>query len=152
MYVPIKKKTRNCGTSAKIAVSSGSKRVKRVKRRKTTERGRLEAQLDKLWGKRIKAIWQGKCAITGNAGIDPHHFFGKKACPATRWDLDNGIFLAKGYHRFTVHKKGVTEPAREAIIARIGIERFNALYARAFSSHKHSILELEQIRDNLLMD
>jgi len=109
-------------------------------------------ELDDLWRKRVREIWRGKCAITATAGVDAHHFFGKKACPATRWDTNNGILLAKGYHRFTVHKEGVTEPARSAIVQRIGTARFNELYQKAFSTSKCTLEGLEAIRNHLLTD
>lgn len=84
-------------------------------------------QLDSLWSKIIKEIYQGRCALCGRDGTAAHHFFGKGSHSAVRWDLHNGLWLCFGCHIRKIHQDGNTEPARDALISRIGLSKFTTL-------------------------
>ena len=49
-----------------------------------------------LWSQAVHAIHGHKCAICGLPSQAAHHFFGKKAYPSVRFNLDNGCSLCRG--------------------------------------------------------
>ena len=108
-------------------------KVKKKKRKKVKPLARMTRDTLALWSKAIRALWGGRCAMCGNAGSQAHHFFGKKAYPAVKFDLDNGVFLCFFCHIRKLHQQGDTEPAREQLLLKIGTRRFNALRKRAVS-------------------
>lgn len=103
-----------------------------------------------LWFEIIHLIYNETCAACGRiGGCSGHHFFGQKAYPSVKFDLDNGVLLCIGCHIMKVHRKGQTEIARDALIMRIGIDRFEALKKRANSPRKYPMQELLALRDSL---
>ncbi len=94
---------------------------------------KLEKELKAICSAICKILWGGKCAVCGKEGTAAHHFFGWKACSNVRFNLDNLIWFCYYDHIGKVHQQGLTELAREAIIKRIGQERFDILYRQAFS-------------------
>jgi hypothetical protein len=83
------------------------------------------------------------------AGTQSHHFFGKKSCPSVRWDVNNGLYLCFTCHIRKVHQQGCTEPARDALIHKIGQEKFAALKQDAFTTRKITQQLLEDTKTKL---
>ena len=106
---------------------------------------RLEAKAKSICSAITKITWRGKCATCGNEGQAAHHFFGWKACSAVRFVLDNLIWLCYGCHIGKIHRQGLTEPAREVIIKRIGQAAFDRLYSRAFMRCDWTIDDLQMV-------
>lgn len=79
-------------------------------------------------------------------GTAAHHFFGWKACSALRFTLYNLIWLCYGCHIGKIHQQGLTEPARDALIARIGQERFDIMYSVAFKPMEWTVDKLKEVK------
>jgi len=69
-----------------------------------TERQKLTDKLDKLWSLKVREKCQCEwCDRIGDIKtFDAHHLRGRGSY-STRWDLDNGVCLCSGCHRFRVH-------------------------------------------------
>jgi 5-methylcytosine-specific restriction endonuclease McrA len=119
------------------------------KKRTTTDRRKLILELDALASRLCKITWYGRCGMCGGVGNQSHHFFGKKASGALRWSNENLVLLCLGCHIFKVHAKGETEPARDAIIKRIGQERFDLLKRESKTINKYSMFDLREIQDGM---
>ena len=105
----------------------------------------LRNKLDKLWRETIKARAGNKCEkCTRSFGkLDCHHIFGKKAHPATRWDLANGVLLCVKCHKFG--KGSAHETPKEFmdwIIKVRGIQWYELLLVRANLTQKVDKLQL----------
>jgi hypothetical protein len=85
--------------------------IQRARERKLNSKGyyneqvkNLEKECDKLWSLVVRQGCQ--CEYTGQKGdikeFDAHHLI-RRACKATRWDVNNGVCLLKRVHRFEVH-------------------------------------------------
>jgi hypothetical protein len=75
-----------------------------MKRKKSDKTLRIE-RLDKLWSQIIKLRADGKSELSGEWHgdvIQAHHVYGKKT-NALRYDLRNGIALAKKEHIYGIH-------------------------------------------------
>lgn len=110
---------------------------------------KLTKECKSLCSQICKIQWNGRCAMCGKEGNAAHHFFGWGACSNVRFDTDNLILLEYGCHIGRVHQQGLTEPAREAIIRRIGQERFDILREKAFISRKYTLEDLKDIKIRL---
>ena len=55
---------------------------------------------DAEWREHVLAIWNHRCAMTGNPATDGHHIAGKQAWPQLRWEAANGIALTRERHRW----------------------------------------------------
>jgi len=104
-----------------------------------------------LWSKVIHSIYNHKCACCDRAGHSAHHFFGKAAHPSVRFHTDNGILLCKNDH-FRVHRRGETEMVRDALIKRIGQERFDRVKRMANKAVKYTYDDLIAIKKQLLAE
>lgn len=111
----------------------------------TKEKKKQIKRCDKLWSEIVKHLWNNKCAIEGceRAGLSAHHFFGKKAHPSTRYDINNGVYLCFYHHIQKCHRENDTEPVRQALIGRIGKE-FEKLYQRSNKISEHTLDEIEE--------
>ena len=123
--------------------------VKVKKKPAKSPRKRIIKELDYLASHVCRKIWQGKCGICGGIGNQAHHYFGKKAYPWLRFDLDNLILLDWQCHICRVHHEGESERARDAIINRIGQDRFDQLKERSSKHQKLSLLDLDRIKEEL---
>ena len=110
-------------------------KVAKVKKKKPTKQSELKARksfLLDIWSEAIRLIWDNKCGICGNGGNQAHHFFGKKAYPHVMFDPDNGMWACFGCHIIKIHRMANTEKARDAIIKRIGQDKFEELKRAAY--------------------
>jgi 5-methylcytosine-specific restriction endonuclease McrA len=123
-----------------------------MKKSNRVDRKKLILELDDLASQLCRLQWHYKCAMCGGPGTQTHHFFGKKAHGGARWDHRNLIWLCFACHIYKVHSKGDTEPARDAIINRIGQRSFDLLKTDAKIVRKYSINSLQDIRDYLIRD
>lgn len=118
-----------------------------MKKRKTSERAKLERECDKLWSEAIrlrdKACRYPDCK---KRKIQAHHIFTRKY-RSVRWELLNGVGLCAGHHLFWAH----TEPEkfRDYILAKLGVDQFEALKQRAYQPAKYSIDDLQVIKASL---
>lgn len=120
---------------------------KRPKESKTTA---IKKRLNTLWSKITHEQYGHACSVCGlRYGLAAHHFFGKKAYPAVKWDIDNGVLLCVGCHIMKVHRKGQTEIARDALIGRIGQERFDELKKRANQINRYRMADLIALENDL---
>lgn len=118
----------------------------RLKALEKKEIKKLTGEVKSLCSQACRILWGDKCAVCGKEATAAHHFFGWKACSNVRFNLDNLVWLCYHDHIGKVHQQGLTEPVREALIKRIGIERFEALKSEAFKIKKYSVEDLESIR------
>jgi hypothetical protein len=116
---------------------------------KPPKKSNIVKKLDSLWSHIIREIYQGKCALCGRDGQCAHHFFGKGSHSATRWDVHNGLWLCFGCHIRKIHQDGNTEPARDALIRRIGLSKFVALKERAMTVCRRRKHEYDDTRRDL---
>jgi hypothetical protein len=107
--------------------------------------------LDAMWASIIKEIYRGKCAICGREGSQAHHFFPKGGHSAVRWHVHNGVYCCFGCHIRQIHQAGNTEPARDALISRIGLQKFAALKELAYQVCKRRKADYEAIRRELIL-
>lgn len=80
----------------------------KAKKRKPTERKKLETKCDQLWGELVKRAWGNKCAICGKTdNLNSHHIITRSE-KNTRWDVQNGICLCALHHtlsaKLSAHK------------------------------------------------
>jgi hypothetical protein len=114
-------------------------------------RKRMESDLDKLWAQIVKAQWKNRCGWPGcqyTQNIAAHHYWHKAHGLKARWNLDNSIALDFFHHIQVVHRRGDTEPIRDAIIQRIGNDRFEQLKIDVQGIWKPTLDELESLRDD----
>lgn len=150
MSAVIRKQTKKRGKNVKNAISSGSKKTKRLLQRNTrAPRKKLIQELDRLCSQITRINWRGKCATCGKAGTQAHHYFGKKACSSLRWVENNLVWLCFYCHIVRAHREGLIEPVRDALIKRIGLDAFNELYHEAFKPQKKSVTDLLELKELL---
>lgn len=119
-------------------------------RKPPDRRKQLIKALDAAGSEVCRIQWNGRCGTCRNAGTAQHHFFGKHSGGfGVRWDTDNLIWLCFTCHFRQIHDDGKTEPARDAIIKRIGSDRFNDVKKKASQTRKYAIFELEAILERL---
>ena len=114
------------------------------------QRKRLIAACDKLWSQVVHKIWKNKCAWPGcdkTTSLSAHHFFGKKAYGfIARYETDNSCLLCYYHHIGRVHQQGDVEPVREAIIQRIGQERFDGMKIMVGATWIIKVDELQELK------
>jgi len=111
---------------------------------------KIEKVLDSLWAQAVKAQWGNKCGWPGcqyTSNIAAHHYIHKAQGKRARWNLDNGIALDFYHHIQVVHRQGYTEPIRDAIIEKIGTDRFEQLKIDVQGIWKPTAQELEIFRE-----
>lgn len=81
------------------------KKVKKKKVKKPTL-AKMRKMLDRIWFETIYLRDKGTCQKCGRKDtLAAHHIFGKKAYPAGRWNLDNGLLLCYADHIYWAHSK-----------------------------------------------
>lgn len=88
-----------------------------------------------------------KCRNRVKSGC--HHIFGKKAHPATRWHLGNGIGLCWGHHRWWAHDQ--PERFRDFVVEWMGEDTFQRLKQAAYRTEPYNVPDLEEAV-NILAD
>lgn len=156
MSAPIPKPTKSRGTNAKSVVSSGAKKKavpkkKKPPKPKKVSRKKLVTELDEICSKISSLNWGGKCAVCGKAGTQSHHFFGKKSCSGLRWVPENHVWLCFYCHIIRNHRQGLVELVRKALTRKIGLKKFDELYAVAFRVKKMNDAELIALKAELSM-
>ena len=90
---------------SKSPLSKRPKKVKVRKRRIKFKSDSRQTQADKLWAELIKLRAGGKCEYTGKTdNLHAHHLAGKSTY-RLRYDLDNGMCLNGGIHKFVAHRQ-----------------------------------------------
>jgi hypothetical protein len=92
-----------------------------------SERQKAITELDRLWGLKVRARDNHICQYCGQPGNNPHHIVSRSS-KNTRWDLENGITLCGGHHKFVAHQR--PERFREFLIQRMGQAKYDALQLR----------------------
>ena len=141
-------------------IKTKKKKVKKPVKLTLTKLRAVEKALIKKLTKENKALcsqicrlqWNGICPICGKQGSAAHHFFGWKACSNVRFLTDNLIWLCYYDHIGKIHQQGLTEPARDNIIERIGIERFEALKTEAYLHREWTSYTLQEANEELLKE
>ena len=78
----------------KLAKEAQKKREKWVKSRGVTDK-----KCDILWSQIVRSV--GRCQYCGKTeNLHAHHIFGRTN-KAVRWDLENGVCLCAGCHKFS---------------------------------------------------
>jgi len=125
-----------------------------LKRRKTLypkkkspkkSRKALVDKLDSILSHITRNNANGICEVCGKAGSQVHHFFSKKVHSAVRWDEDNLISICFFCHIIKIHRQVDIEDAREALIHRIGEQRFSDLKTRAHEIKKVTLQDIEEL-------
>lgn len=77
------------------------------KRKKKVNRKSIVKENLVLWSKCVKLIAKYRCERCNKKGtdktLDSHHIYTKGSCSNLKYNLNNGVCLCKGYHRFKVH-------------------------------------------------
>ena len=93
-------------------------------------RKRERDKLDAEWSKAVRERDGNKCQRCGSErALNGAHIFGKKAHPATRHDVENGICLCWPCHRWWAHQEPIE--FAEFVKGKLGKRRFEALMRRA---------------------
>ena len=116
---------------------------------KKNKRKLLEQDNLKLWALCVKKEAEYKCFLCGNkheaSALDAHHIFTKGSCTNLKYDLNNGVCLCKGCHRFKVHMH-VCPILVPNLIARRGEEWMSDLLSKkVLPPIRRSISDLEDI-------
>lgn len=76
------------------------------KKKKKPTLAQMRKRLDRLWFERIYERDKRVCQRCKRGDtLAAHHIFGKKAYPAGRWNLDNGVLLCYGCHIHFAHAR-----------------------------------------------
>jgi len=130
-----------------------------MKRKPKSPRKKIEKRLDDLWKLCIKERANWKSEKSGNGGFMHAHHIHTRECRSTRWDLDNGICLNGGEHkwfhkyplkayRWLVAKKGQQFIDNLEIRANIIVKRTLEDLLWIEKELKIKLMELKKRRDN----
>ena len=97
-------------------------------KQKKSRKAYLVKCLDDLVSRQVRERDFHRCRKCGRERVYHHHIFGKKAHPATRWVLENGISVCFFCHR-DAHAS--PEDFRRWVIGWMGEPEYEALYIRA---------------------
>ena len=116
-----------------------------------SKRQKLIAENDRLWSLKIRE--NCVCEFSGRSGdiksFDAHHIRGRRNM-STRWDLNNGVCLEKGIHRFKVHMDTLTVAVLiESLKKTRGEAWYSELVRKSNTIAKYSIQDLENIKKEL---
>jgi len=114
-------------------------------------KNKLGKKLLVLWSLRVRSKKQ--CELCGKLGevkdFDAHHII-RKTHEATRYDLNNGVCLCKGCHRFKVHMDTFTASRLiDKLKIRRGQKWHDDLEEKRKITKKHSREELECLMEEL---
>ena len=125
------------------------KKTKKVKGKSPSPRKvrtQLEKDCDEAWSRKVKDIWDWKCAFCGaTSHLNSHHIFSRKY-KSTRWDIGNGICLCLPHHRYWAHSK--FEEFRDFVLSIIG-EKYYRLKEKSQKIAKYSMDDLREILEVL---
>jgi len=110
----------------------------------------LEKEIDTLWSQIQHRRWGKVCAWPGcqvTEGLHPHHWEHKAQGNVARWHLLNSILLCPEHHNGEVHTKSNTEPARLALVTKIGHEAFYEMLKETKKVWKPTIEELLKLKE-----
>lgn len=112
----------------------------------------LIIECDNLWKEIIKFRAGYKCELTGLKGrqidkdngciLDAHHLIGKSNY-ALRYNLDNGICLARGKHIYNAHNESRKEQFKQEVITYKGYDIYTEL--RKFKFKTSTSLEMYKL-------
>jgi len=121
---------------------------------KKSHKAYLIAQIDAIMSKRVRERDGYKCRHCGPKyglkwPVFHHHIFGKKAHPATRWEISNGISLCYHCH---VSAHASPEDFRRWVISWLGEEKYEALYIKAQFRTSFKECDLEMLLKVMRME
>lgn len=150
----VKDKSKHPLFRSKHKLSSSIEKIKSKTHKKVTpnKQKAIKKALDNVWRDTIHKIYGGVCSACGKSGVQAHHFFGRKAYPSVKWDVDNGVALCVGCHIMKVHRNGQTEIARDALIKRIGQIKFEELKKRANETRHYKMPDLIALKEQLVIN
>lgn len=94
---------------------------------KIQKRRNIKQECDKLWSRLIKLRAGNKSELSGKTeNLHSHHIFGKPNL-RLRYELDNGICLTAGEHKFIAHHEGRRHKIIELATIRNGKKRMREL-------------------------
>ena len=108
---------------------------------KKSRRAYLIKAIDDIVSLQVRKRDGHKCRKCGWEGrVFHHHIFGKKAHPATRWVLENGITVCYHCH---VSAHASPEDFRRWVIGWMGEKEYENLYIRAQMRTSFKVCDLE---------
>lgn len=116
-----------------------------MKRKPTTDRKKLENQLDKLFSQAVIAR-DKKCKVSGSEERLTVHHIRSRSHKITRWNLENGICLSWRVHFL---QKANPELFHDKIIECIGQKEYDRIKKLSGMTYKWSLEELERIKEQL---
>lgn len=146
MIQKIKKKCKRCGKEFVIYKTTDrycsrncyfrDARKEQIKSDKRKKKVISVIELDLLFCQAVKKKAGYKSEIPNDTGtrLEVHHFYGKKAFPHLRHEIENGIYISSDYH--TQRPDSAHESPlkfKELIIKIRGQEWYNRLRGKAFS-------------------
>ena len=120
-----------------------------------TPRQKLYKKLDTLWSLLVRK--DCVCELCGYEGkykgkmkkFDAHHIK-KRGNLSTRWDLNNGVCLCKGCHRFKVHMDTFTVAILiDKLKKKLGKKWYEDLVNKTNKIVKYSTSDLEELVEKL---
>lgn len=113
--------------------------LRKVRKKPLSDPSRLSApsisEIDALWSKVVKTLAAHECQLWNcrrrcGGIMNAHHIFSRTSM-ATRWDLENGVCICHGHHRW-IHSNPAagTDEIREMI----GDERYERIKARHYQT------------------
>jgi 5-methylcytosine-specific restriction endonuclease McrA len=120
--------------------SDQAKKTREKKAKWNKQRGITTKKLDKLWSESVRKR-DGKCMYCGSKDyLNAHHIF-SRSNRSTRWDINNGITLCSGHHKFSstfsAHKTHVE--FTYWLEEKLGRDFLNDLRIKARSINKDSL-------------
>jgi predicted restriction endonuclease len=110
-------------------------RGKKAKVKKKPTKTQLNKKADTEWSLSVKEKAGFKCEVCGSTqSLNSHHIFGRKNY-STRWDIDNGICLCVGHHKFNPKFSAHESPTlfTDWVKQYRGLEWYEKLRAKAIS-------------------
>jgi Pyruvate/2-oxoacid:ferredoxin oxidoreductase delta subunit len=121
-------------------------RVLKTRKQIASEHKARIKRLDKLLSQVKRKMQGGVCEVCGVfCPSGAAHYFGKKAYPHIRYDLRNVLWACYKCHILRGHIMDDSEPLRDAIIKREGMERFERLKRRAYMYEPLTIDQYDEI-------
>jgi hypothetical protein len=142
-----------CSTQCKIDLLKKKAEIKKAKKKYEKwqkSRGITKRKLDKLWSEKVRE--KGRCEVDGcnSKTLHAHHVFGRRNY-GVRWDLDNGVCLCAGHHKFYSHFSAHETPTifTEWLIKTKGKEFLDRLTEKANDTTLYKKYSLEEWYEKL---